>query len=60
MVAFMTLINVRLGFWIPNPGLLECCLAENDKHPTKIRFDNVFGHELEEIEQRRKQAGQSD
>ncbi|MGY8640680.1 MAG: hypothetical protein ACKVJU_06250 [Verrucomicrobiales bacterium] len=56
----MTLINVRLGFWIPNPGLLECCLAENDTHPTKIRFDNVFGHELEEIEQRRKQAGQSD
>jgi hypothetical protein len=23
LVAFMTLINVRLGVWVPNPGLLE-------------------------------------
>ncbi len=22
-VAFMTLLNIRMGFWIPNPGLLE-------------------------------------
>ncbi len=28
MVALMTLLNVRMGFWIPNPGLLEGKLAE--------------------------------
>ena len=27
LVAFMTLINVRLGVWVPNPGLLEEDLA---------------------------------
>ena len=23
MVALLTLLNVRLGYWVPNPGLLE-------------------------------------
>ena len=29
MVALMTLLNVRLGYWIPNPGLLEADLVRN-------------------------------
>lgn len=29
-VALLTLLNVRLGYWIPNPGLLSGALAEHD------------------------------
>ena len=45
LVAFMTLINVRLGFWLPNPGRLE-----------GFSFDEVFATELREIESRRRNA----
>ncbi len=29
LVAFLTLLNVRLGFWMPNPGRLEECLKKS-------------------------------
>ncbi len=45
LVAFMTLINVRLGFWVPNPRRLE-----------GFSFDEVFADELHEIESRRSQV----
>lgn len=45
LVAFMTLINVRLGFWVPNPRRLE-----------GFSFNEVFAHELREIESRRSHA----
>lgn len=62
LVAFMTLVNVRLGFWVPNPGLLE---EKGKPSPGKWRrnprratqpigftFQEVFAEELHEIERR--------
>ena len=60
MVAFMTLLNVRLGFWIPNPGRLENYLLDKKyvpAEPKQLDFANdVFPNELEEIKRRREQA----
>ena len=60
LVAFMTLVNIRLGFWVPNPGLLEETgrrphpADDNLRRATKrgFTFDEVFETELEEIEKR--------
>ncbi len=56
MVAFMTLLNVRLGFWTPNPGRLEESLADDQTDATEIQFKDVFREELIEIGRRREQA----
>ncbi len=45
-VALLTIFNVRLGYWIPNPGRLE----------PDTTFDKVFAEELEEIGKRWAQA----
>ena len=62
LVMFMTLLNIRLGYWMPNPGLLE---ERQDRSIWKPRrrnpkraitpgftFKEVFATELEEIEKR--------
>ena len=62
LVAIMTLLNIRLGFWIPNPGLLEQWLASRRQNidvdtdqPYSISFSEVFAEELVEIQKRWKQ-----
>ena len=66
LVAFMTMLNIRLGVWVPNPGLLEEQLAGrsrkkqcHDTPPAKpgFTFDEVFQAELAEIQKRWKQMG---
>lgn len=62
LVAFMTLLNIRLGFWTPNPGLLEERLrrrrwkpeTENRQRAAKpgFSFEEVFAAELQEIGRR--------
>ena len=66
LVAFMTLLNVRLGYWLPNPGLVEKRQgrrrrkvrgAKNNRaHESSDRlgfeFIEVFRAEMEEIERR--------
>jgi hypothetical protein len=56
LVAFMTLLNIRLGFWIPNPGQVENWLAAmqgkqegTGTQPGGFSFDAVFRQELDEI-----------
>lgn len=50
--AFMTLLNVRLGFWVPNPGRLEGRVA-----PRGFTFDDVFREELKELGARWAEVG---
>ncbi|MFK7843893.1 MAG: hypothetical protein AB8G77_01235 [Rhodothermales bacterium] len=63
LVAIMTLLNIRLGFWIPNPGALEDWFAKKNRPannnstavPTQqkhITFEHVFQTELVEIQKR--------
>jgi hypothetical protein len=61
LVAFMVLLNIRLGYWLPNPGLLEEKLfgswlarvrGERKAPPPGITFEEVFEQELVEIEKR--------
>jgi hypothetical protein len=67
LVAFMTLLNVRLGYWTPNPGLLEETrdkalwrLRRRDPRqgtaPPGFTFEEVFAEELAEIGSRRDQV----
>ncbi len=67
LVAFMTLLNVRLGFWLPNPGLLEERLnktlwkvrkqdPEQSAKPMGFTFGDVFVEEMREIKRRREQT----
>lgn len=56
----MTLLNVRLGFWLPNPGVLHKWLAENyaSQHPVdRYTETHVFHEELLELEKRWTQLG---
>ena len=56
LVAIMTLFNVRLGYWIPNPGRLSAWMGRmglggtTPSEPT--RFDTVFETERAEVEAR--------
>lgn len=67
MVAFMTLLNARLGFWIPHPDRLEKYLSVEKKKdgavdPEKKELDfaeHVFPEELKEINLRRGQVYKS-
>lgn len=66
LVAFMTLLNIRLGYWVPNPGLLEEFEEKENRLLKKRRrkdsrrakqqrgftFKDVFAEELREIERR--------
>ena len=63
LVAFMTLLNIRLGFWMPNPGLLEVRLnkprwtfwkknLKRAKDPLGFTFEQVFAQELRDIHRR--------
>jgi hypothetical protein len=62
LVAMMTLFNVRLGYWVPNPGKLAEWASglKGDRRPAdaqkKWKFEDVFPIELEDIEARRKNA----
>ena len=67
LVAFLTLINVRLGIWVPNPGLLE--EAFNPRRARSVHgapprgripgftFEEVFRDELASVEARWGQLG---
>jgi hypothetical protein len=63
LVAFMTLLNVRLGYWLPNPGLLEESAVKSRWEMWKMRtrqaeqppgftFREVFAQEMHDIESR--------
>ncbi|MDH3524347.1 MAG: patatin-like phospholipase family protein [Acidobacteriota bacterium] len=58
LVAILTLFNVRLGYWIPNPGRLARWVArqgiETPAAPQQWTFGDVFRVELEEIRARRR------
>ena len=58
LVAVMTLLNVRLGSWIPNPGLLEEKVGRKAKPEAEaggapgFSFREVFREELKEVRRR--------
>ena len=58
LVAVMTLLNVRLGSWIPNPGLVEEKVGRKAKpeggakEAPGFSFREVFQEELKEIPRR--------
>jgi hypothetical protein len=66
LVAFMTLLNVRMGVWMPNPGLLEQRPHRPRWKPWRrnrqgaakpgFTFEEVFAGELREIGRRWDQA----
>ena len=54
LVAIMTLLNIRLGFWVPNPGALEKWLFEKRQKRTgekwkNIAFGEVYKEEMAEL-----------
>jgi hypothetical protein len=67
LVMFMTLLNVRLGVWVPNPGLLEEALsgrktkrrniADLNGRKPGFAFEEVFLDELVSMEHRWEQLG---
>mgnify|MGYP006102084705 FL=1 len=75
LVALMVLLNIRLGYWLPNPGLLEEILHENpivrwfkklvgkwekiERTPGGFNFIDIFQQELIDIEERWKNVYQS-
>ena len=67
LVALMTILNIRLGVWVPNPGILEqrknrSRWRRRKDHGTSddsnrgYRFDEVFRAELDEIKMRWQQT----
>jgi hypothetical protein len=55
LVAIMTLLNIRLGYWVPNPGLLERWVwKRNGKQGEKdgYSFEQVMREELIDVERR--------
>jgi hypothetical protein len=63
LVALMTLLNVRLGIWVPNPGLLQQRIGPHARKPEDddgaapgFSFPEVFREELVEIERRWQQT----
>ena len=53
LVAFMTLLNIRLGYWMPNPGLLE---EKQDKANWKQRKKDAKRAKQKEPSQERNEA----
>ena len=71
LVALMTLLNVRLGYWMPNPGLLEenrelgpwgmmKRRLQRHSEPGGFKFSDVFAVERHEIAERWRQAYKTD
>ena len=68
LVAFLTLINVRLGIWVPNPGLLEEAFSRRSARSVRgaragsrvpgFTFEEVFRDELLAVEARWGQLGE--
>ena len=69
LVPFMVLLNIRLGYWLPNPGRLEEALAGDSVERIKNKktseattmapgwgFREVFEQELVEIQKRWKRV----
>jgi hypothetical protein len=67
LVAFMTMLNIRLGFWLPNPGRLEEELnrrwwQQRSARPQPAKphlgftFEEVYAQELKEIVSRWEQV----
>ena len=59
LVIIMTLFNIRLGYWLPNPKRLETWLYKQSGFGGKdggYVFDDVFAEELLEISRRWDQA----
>lgn len=55
LVAIMALLNIRLGYWIPNPGRLEEWISVQKRAAKKEKgylFNEVFTEELVEITRR--------
>ncbi|MEM7427593.1 MAG: hypothetical protein AAF441_15980, partial [Pseudomonadota bacterium] len=61
MVALLTLLNVRLGFWVPNPGQVEELRRQKPAPEQELKqkwvpggyaFPQVFAAELAEVEAR--------
>jgi len=59
LVAFMALLNVRLGIWVPNPGVLqdeidppEPVPADEESSARGFSFPQVFREEMVEITRR--------
>ena len=66
LVALMTLLNIRLGIWVPNPGLLQEEIDASNGKPARRKgrklergarapgftFDEVFEEELGQIRAR--------
>ena len=55
LVAIMTLLNIRLGYWTPNPGSLETWLCKQKGAAGKkggYKFNEVFEEELIEVTRR--------
>ncbi len=68
LVAFMTLLNVRLGVWVPNPGVLEDRMSGKrptrrkntevgEREPGGFTFEQVFEDELASVKSRWAQLG---
>ena len=55
LLVIMTLLNIRLGYWIPNPGRLEHWLWKRKGEEGKqngYTFEEIFQEELVEITRR--------
>jgi hypothetical protein len=55
LVAFMTMLNIRLGYWMPNPGLLE---EKQDKANWKQRKKDAKRAMQQEPSQERDEAAE--
>ena len=56
----LTMLNIRLGYWIPNPDSLRTTVASEDENRRKVFTKNekyVFSEELQEIQKRRVNSG---
>jgi hypothetical protein len=63
LTAIMVLLNIRLGYWMPNPGRLEHWLAKRGARGVQesgYTFDQVFAEEQIEIERRWQQHQDTD
>jgi hypothetical protein len=56
LVAILTLFNVRLGYWVPNPRCLENTLKAGTHSGTAFKFNDVFRDEMRELQQRWQQV----
>jgi hypothetical protein len=52
LVAIMTLFNVRLGYWVPNPRCLESALRTGANAGIPFQFNDVFKDEMAELQKR--------